>query len=300
VDILSNLSVLILILFTPALPPEGQPVQVAQVQFEAGNYDDAIKTLLAAHERTPNDPAVNYWLGRAYYEEQNYDLAVAYGEQAVKMAPQNAEYHRWLGRAYGAKAEQNHSFFLARKVKSMFEAAVNLAPGNIAARRDLMQYLVEAPWIVGGDKEKAKQQIDVIAKLDPIQGRLARAAFLSAEKKWKEAVVEYLAAIDQHPDTIEPYMEAADFFADRKDPDHLEHVLSMAKSVNGGDPRMDFYGAVVLVLRRTDLLTAEALLGSYISNSTQRSDYPSHKSAQIWLHSAESVPVPVNPSKRGE
>src|SRR5262249_54991370 len=91
------------------------------------------------------DAAVNYWLARTYYEQHNYDKAVAYAEDAVKLAPQNPEYQRWLGRVYGAKAEESRSFFLARKVKQAFEAAVRLAPRSIEARRDLMQYLAEAP-----------------------------------------------------------------------------------------------------------------------------------------------------------
>jgi tetratricopeptide (TPR) repeat protein len=262
--------------------------QAALSHFEAGEYDDAIQMLIAAHHVAPQDPAINYWLARSYYEEQNYDLAIAYGERAIKTASENAEYHRWLGRAYGAKAEQSHSFFLARKVKKAFETAVNLAPLNIAARRDLMQYLVEAPWLVGGDKEKAKQQIDFITELDLIQGRLARAAFFSAEKKWKEAEAEYLAVLDQHPDNIEPYMEAADFFADRKDANNLDRVLAHIERLGVPDPRRDFYRGVVLVLWRADLPTAEALLHSYVKNVPQRSDYPSHKSALRWLAAART------------
>jgi tetratricopeptide (TPR) repeat protein len=262
------------------------PVQAALEHFEAGQYDEAIKTLIAAHRLTPEDPPINYWLARSFYEEKNYDQAIAYGEQAVKTASENAEYHRWLGRAYGAKAEQSHSFFLARKVKKAFETAVNLAPLNIAARRDLLQYLVEAPWLVGGDKAKAKQQIELIAELDPIQGRLARAAFFSAEKKWKEAEVEYLAVLDQRPDHIDPYMEAADFFADRKDANNLDRVLAHIEPLGVRDPRRDFYRAVVLVLRRADLPFADALLDSYVKNVPERSDYPSHKSALTWLAAA--------------
>ncbi|HYR43118.1 MAG TPA: tetratricopeptide repeat protein [Terriglobia bacterium] len=265
------------------------PVEAAQSDFEAGRYDDAIKALLAVHQMAPEDPAVNYWLSRSYYEENNYELAVAYGQQAVKIASQNAEYHRWLGRAYGAKAEQSHSFFLARKVKKAFEAAVSLAPLNIAARRDLMQYLVEAPWLVGGDKEKAKEQIASIAELDPIQGRLARAAFLSMEQKWREAEVEYLTALDQHPDTIESYIETADFFVDRKDAVNLELVLAGASRCGFRDPPLEFYCAVVLVLRRADLSTAEGLLPAYLTNVPERSDYPSHKAALTWSAAARKA-----------
>src|SRR3954468_18989341 len=133
--------------------------QSAHVQFEAGNYKAALNTLNAALEHSPDNATLHYWMARTNYEMRNYDEAVNHAEVAVKLAPQNAEYTRWLGRAYGAKAEESHSFFLARKVKQAFEASVRLAPGNIAARRDLMEYCVEAPWIVGGDKEKAKQQI---------------------------------------------------------------------------------------------------------------------------------------------
>ena len=261
------------------------PVDRAQTYFEAGQYGAAIQTLLAAHRAAPDDAAIDYWLERSYYEEHNYDVAVTYGEQAVQSSPGNAEYQRWLGRAYGAKAEQNHSFFLARKVKKAFETAVSLDALNIAARRDLMQYLVEAPWIVGGDKDKARQQIESINRLDPIEGHLARAAFFSAEKKWKEAEVEYVAALEQHPAKIEAYMEAADFFADRKDADHLERVLTGAAGLSVRDPRLDFYHAVVLVLRRTELSTAEALLRSYLS-VPERSHYPSHKAAMTWLKAA--------------
>jgi tetratricopeptide (TPR) repeat protein len=264
------------------------PMETARMHFEAGEYREAIETLMTAHHLEPDDAAIDYWLARSYYEEHNYILAVTYGEEAIQLSSTNSEYHRWLGRAYGARAEQSHSFFLARKVKKEFETAVNLSPLNIAARRDLMQYLVEAPWVVGGDKEKAKQEIESITKLDPIEGRLARAAFFSAEKKWKDAEAEYQSVLNQHPGRIEPYLEAADFFADRKDADNLDRALGGAAGLGVRDPRLDFYRAVVLVLRRAELPTAEALLRSYVNSIPERSDFPSHKAALFWLRAART------------
>src|SRR5262245_37199239 len=166
------------------------PVQTAQAQFDSGNYRGALTTLTAALAQSPNDASIHYWIARSHYELRDYDKAVSYFESAVKLEPKNAEYNRWLGRAYGAKAEQSRSFFLARKVKQAFETAVRLAPGNIAARRDLMQYCVEAPWIVGGDKGKAREQIKAIADIDPLEGKLAQAAYLATEKQWKAAESE--------------------------------------------------------------------------------------------------------------
>ncbi len=259
------------------------PIPTAQSQFDSGNYTAAVKTLTAALAQSPGDASLHYWIARSYYELRNYDEAVRHAETSVKLAPENAEYNRWLGRAYGGKAEQSRSFFLARKVKQAFETAVRLAPGSIPARRDLMQYCVEAPWIVGGDKDKARQQIEAISALDSLQGRMARAAYLATDKQWKAAESEYLSILDQHPQHIDAYIEAADFFADRKDAKNLERTVEAASSVDPRDPRVGYYRAISLILNRKELSTAEQLLNSYVANVPEKSDYPSHASAQAWI-----------------
>src|SRR5262249_51837157 len=151
------------------------------------------------------------------YELRDYEKAITHGEAAVKLDPANAEYNRWLGRAYGEKAEESHSFFLAKKVKHAFEAAVHLAPASIPARRDLMEFLAQAPWIVGGDKQKAKEQIAAISKMDSTEGHLARGSYFKSDKKWKDAEAEYAAALDGESGNIDSYMEVAEFFEERKD-----------------------------------------------------------------------------------
>jgi tetratricopeptide (TPR) repeat protein len=267
----------------PAVAAPEPSIQRALTEFEAGNYSGAVQTLTAALSETPQDASLHYWALRSYYELRDYEKAVTYGEKAVNLDPQNAEYNRWLGRAYGARAEQSRSFFLARKVKQAFEAAVRFAPWNIAARRDLMQYLVEAPWIVGGNKEKAREQIEAISKIDPVEGHLARGAYFATDKKWKEAEAEYAAVLDAKPHRLETYMEIAEFFVERKDPQHLDRAVEGARHLDSKDPRLDYYSAVSLILRRIDPVAAEKLLISYVAHVPERSDYPSHSSAREWL-----------------
>jgi tetratricopeptide (TPR) repeat protein len=273
----------ILLSTTPMSASTVGAVDTARAAFDAGNYSGAVKTLDSALSDAPKDPSLHYWALRSYYELRDYENAVTHGETAVKLDPQNAEYTRWLGRAYGAKAEQSRSFFLARKVKQAFEAAVHLAPTSIAARRDLMQFLVEAPWIVGGDKGKAREQVDQISKMDPVQGHLARGAYFAADKQWKQAESEYTAVLEEGPRRIDSYMEIAEFFTDRQDGPALDRTIEAAKRIDSKDPRLEYYTAVSLILRRNDLPTAERLLRSYVANVPERSDYPSHKSAQEWL-----------------
>ena len=276
------LFVLVLLKTSSGLATTGA-ADAARAEFETGNYSAAVKTVTAALSQTPEDASLHFWGLRSYYELRDYGSAVTHGERAVKLEPHNAEYNRWLGRAYGAKAEESHSFFIARKVKQAFEAAVHLAPMSIAARRDLMQYLAEAPWIVGGDKIKAREQIEAISKIDAVEGHLARGAYLAADKRWQEAEQEYSAALDARPNQIESYMEVAGFFEDRKNAHEIQRAVDAAKHIDPKDPRLDYYTAVGLILRRNELPTAERLLRSYVANVPQRSDYPSHRAAEQWL-----------------
>jgi tetratricopeptide (TPR) repeat protein len=267
-------------------PPVSTPVGTAEsvrAAFEKGNYSEALKAATEALSNGHQDPSLHYWALRSSYELHDYEKAITHGEQAVKLDPSNAEYTRWLGRAYGEKAEESHSFFLARKVKQAFEAAVHLAPASIPARRDLMEFLAQAPWIVGGDKQKAKEQIDVISRIDPTEGHLARASYFKSEKKWKQAETEYAAVLDEQSRSVDSYIEAAQFFEERKDGQRVERAVALASRIDSKDPRLAYYNAVTLVLKGTDLPTAERILRSYVANVPERSDYPSHKAAQEWL-----------------
>jgi tetratricopeptide (TPR) repeat protein len=284
-----SISLFSFLLISRGIPAPEMPVSVAYAQFESGNYGAAVKTLKAALSGPAlQDASIHYWLARSYYEMEDFDSAVASAEQAVKFSSENSEYNRWLGRAYGGKAEKSHSFFLARKVKQSFEAAVRLAPQSIAARRDLMQYCVEAPWIVGGDKSKALEQVDAISKLNPLEGRLARAAYLAVDKQWKAADAEYLAVLAERPGQVGPYMEAAEYFESRKDSANLDRTLEAANHLGTNDPRLQYYQGVSLILRRTQLATARQLLNFYLASVPDRSDYPSHRSAREWLRQIDS------------
>jgi len=272
------------VLSVAAAAPGGGSVDAARAAFERGNYSAAIKTATDALSETPKDASLHYWALRSYYELHDYEQAVSHGEKAVSLEPQNAEYNRWLGRAYGGKAEESHSFFLARKVKQAFELAVRLAPTDIPARRDLMEFFAQAPWVVGGDKQKAKEQVDAISRMDTTEGHRARGAYFAADKKWKEAEAEYAMVVDSQSGDMGAYMEAAEFFERRKDPRQIERAVEAGRRADSKDQRLAYFSAVSLIRRRKELQTAEKLLRTYLANVPQRSDYPSHKSAQDWLN----------------
>jgi tetratricopeptide (TPR) repeat protein len=258
-------------------------IQSAQHQFNSGNYAAAIKTLQGAASQNPNSAEVQYWLGRSYYELRDYDNAITAAEKSVALDPKNSLYHQWLGTMYGGKADRDRSFSDARKVKKEFEEAVRLNPSNLQARRDLEQYLMEAPWIVGGNKDEARNQVAAIEGIDPIQGHLARADFYLESKKPELAEKEYREVLSAKPKQIDPYFDVITFFIHQSKPAELETAIQAAAQVAPNEPRLAYSRGVLGVLAGKDLSRAEEYLKSYLASTPERSDWPSHAAAREWL-----------------
>src|SRR5882762_11744141 len=147
----------------------------------AGRVDDAIQTLKQQISHSPTDAEANNLLCRAYFMLEEWDRGISACERAVNLAPQNSLYHLWLGRIYGEKADRAgflSAAGIAKKVRTEFERAVELAPDNWHARTDLAEFYLEAPGIVGGGKDKARAQAQALTSLNPamahwVTGRIA-------------------------------------------------------------------------------------------------------------------------------
>jgi tetratricopeptide (TPR) repeat protein len=259
------------------------PVVVARDQFERGDYRAALGTLSSALADNPHDAQLSHWRSRCYLEQADYARAISDAERAVSERPDDSEYRRWLGRAYGGAAEHARSFSLARKVRLAFEESVRLDPSNIAARRDLSQFYLEAPWIVGGSRRKALEQVDAIAQRDSVAGHLASAAYRVGAKRLDEAEAEYQRVLELRPDRIEPYLEVADFYEARGDSGKFAGVVEQAARVMPSDTRLAYYKGAALVLANRNLAEAERLFRAYLATAPRRSDLPSHADAHAWL-----------------
>lgn len=259
-------------------------IQAAQRQMNAGNYMAAISTLQAAVPGNPSSAELFYWLGRAYYEVRDWDSAVTQGEKSVSLDPKNSLYHDWLGKEYGGKADRDRSFSLAKKVKSEFKEAVRLDPSNIVARRDLEEYCLDAPWIAGGSKDEALEQVNGIAAVDPVWGHLARALYYrEGSKNNEDAENELRQVLAAKPKSPEPYFEVAEFYKQMNKPADINAALQGAAQVSPNDPRLAFYRGVAGVLSNSNLPDAERDLKSYLASTPDRSDWPPHAGAREWL-----------------
>lgn len=277
------LAVSVLLLFPGAQTAGADDLSEVQQQFDAGNYASAMNTLRALVSQNPADAADHFWLGRCYYEVRDYANAVVELEKATQLSPNSSIYHDWLGRGYGEVAAREHSFLLARRVKKEFQAAVQFDSANIDAHRDLEEYLLQAPWIVGGSKDDALAQVDAIAQVNPVDGHLAKADYESALGKPDLAIAEYQAALSLKPQSIGPYLEVANYYGLQGKGVEVTALVEQAGQVSPKDPRLSFYRGVAHILSGTNFPLAEQNLKSYLASSPERSDWPSHSIARYWL-----------------
>jgi tetratricopeptide (TPR) repeat protein len=202
---------------------------------------------------------------------EDWDHGISACERAVNLAPQNGLYHLWLGRICGEKADRAgfmSAAGLARKVRSEFERAVKFDPKSWEARTDLAEFYLEAPGIVGGGKDKARAQADVLASLNPAMAHYMNGRMAEKNKDIATAEREYRDAIEASHGGAHAWLNLALFYRHQNRLDEMEQVLRTMETrpLDRPESLMDG-GSVVLRTGRNYPLGIE-LVRKYLSGPT--------------------------------
>ncbi|MDQ6717958.1 MAG: tetratricopeptide repeat protein [Gemmatimonadota bacterium] len=233
--------------------------------FEAKKYAEA-KTFFSPFAGRNAEAA--YYMGRIAMDE-NDDKAADWFETATKMSPTSSLYFDWYGRALGNQAIHASKWkmpFIAPKVRNAFERAVALDPDNLDAREYLIQYYLQAPGVVGGSKQKAREMALEIRKRNAYRGGLQVANVCAGEKDLPCVEREMLALKAVFPDSSVVYTELAAFYASQKNFDKSFVILDERLKAKPDDMNATFAIGRTGALSGQNLDRAEKALKSYLAS----------------------------------
>ena len=144
------------------------------------------------------DPAALTAHAVAAMAAEDYGAAIHAADSAEALAPQVSAVQLVVGQAYLSHARDRPSLGAIGKVKkgrAAVERAIALDPDNLDARGTLLQFLLQAPGIVGGSRDGAHEQALEIERRDPERGLLARLAVATDAGEQREILGVYDDAI---------------------------------------------------------------------------------------------------------
>ncbi len=200
----------------------------AKDMLAAGRIDETIAVLNGRLSSAPADAESSNLLCRAYFALEDWERAESSCRKAVSLDPDNSRFHLWLGRVYGEKAERANPIaeaVLAVKVREEFERAVQLNPKDVDARLDLAEFYLEAPGIVGGGEQKAREQAQSIATVDSGREHWVYARIAEKKKDATTAEREYRQYIGLSQGDAEAWLNLALFFRHQKRFDEMEQAI---------------------------------------------------------------------------
>src|ERR1700722_745758 len=265
-----RISLLIFIVFL--FPPRDYAASTPRELLAAGHVDEVIPILQQQIAHSPTDAEAYNLLCRAYLMLDEVDRGIEACERARNLDPQKGPYQLWLGRSYGKKADHAGAFSalgLAKKVRTSFERAVELDPRSWEARSVLAEFYVEAPTLVGGGKDKAREQADAIQPLNPSMAHRLLAKIAEKDKDMALAEREYRAAVTASHSGAFAWFDLANFLFHANRLDEMDQEMR-ALATHPLDRHASLRDAATVLLRAArDYPLAERLLRRYLSTPVE-------------------------------
>lgn len=227
-----------LTLMLAALAPASNVESSPESLMELGQWKRARAAVETLAKAKPNDAHTLYLQSRVKMMYGDLETAQKLAERAVGLDGRSAVYHWQLSRACGARAKQSgilKQMGLAKCFKKEAEMVLTLDPKHVEARTALVQFHMQAPGLVGGDKKKARSLADELVRLDPPQGYMALAYIAHAEKRTGEVEKLYQKALEADPQRYATLASLAGFYANSS-PARLDLAEKHAREMLRIDP----------------------------------------------------------------
>jgi len=208
-----------------------------------------------------------------------WEEAAAAAERAVALEPSASNYQLWLGRAVGEKAA--HASFVTAvrmvpRIRGAFERAVQLDGSSAAARTDLAEFYMEAPSFLGGGKDKALAQAEMLASQDEAAAHWIKARLAERGKQFDAAEREYRAAVAASPHPGGRWLDLAGFYRTHERLDQMEDTVNKAVAEDVWQSTVPYEAAMLLFQAGRNFPGAIELLQKYLANGSQPEAAPAY------------------------
>jgi tetratricopeptide (TPR) repeat protein len=187
---------------------------------EDGHYKRARVILHDRLKANPNDARSLCEMSKVAEAFGSWDEAISQADKAVSLDRKNAEFQAALADALGSKLSSAHlgmfaQASLAHRFKKEAELALELDPNNVEANEDLMEFHLDAPALVGGDKKKAAELAERMVQVNPVRGYLMKIEFATHEKNRGELESLFQQAIRAGPTNYYVRVQAANYYLEK-------------------------------------------------------------------------------------
>jgi tetratricopeptide (TPR) repeat protein len=260
---------------------------------EAGHWKRA-RTLVEARLRdVPADPLATFLLSQIRNAFGDAESPLPLAEKAVALDGRTAKYHRQVAECLGVMAQRSNvvqQVFLARRFRKEIDSALALDPRDTQAWRDLLEFYLLAPGLIGGDAHKAAGIASHLREIDAVSGFLAQARLAGFRKQTAEAETLLRRAAEVQPPSYRARIALAEFYRDAATP-RFADVRPPAEEALALDPgRVDAYSLLAEIhAARADWAALDAVLAA--SSSAVPDDLtPFYRAAARLLASGRELP----------
>jgi len=205
---------LIFVVLAAAIGLSAQP-SGAEALIEAGHWKRARSFVDWRLQENADDPDALFLSSQIHNAFGDHTSPLPLAEKALKLDGKVARYHRQVAEVLGVAAQHANMFQqvgLARRFRKEIDAAIALDPHDTQALRDLVEFYLLAPGILGGDTAKAAQTADRIASINRAEGLLAQARIAEFHKNPAETEALLRRAAELRPASYKAIMALAEFY----------------------------------------------------------------------------------------
>jgi tetratricopeptide (TPR) repeat protein len=222
----------------------------AERLIEAGHWKRARSIVETRLREAPGDALSNFLLSqiRGAFGDRSTPLALA--EKAVALDGRTAKYHRQVAEVLGVTAQRAGAFqqlLLAHRFRREIDAALFSDRRDLQTLRDLLEFYLLAPGLIGGDPRKAAEVASQIGEIDVVEGLLGRARIAEFHKQAAARETLLRQAADIQPAKYKVHIALAQFYleAGHSNLSAAEAHASAALNLDAG--RVDAYAVLAAI-----------------------------------------------------